>query len=135
MPRGGRRFGRSERPKLSACSPPAPPGALSASERAAWRELAAQVLVARTYNQARYTAFKLMVRAVAAVDAAPRGLKPQSRRLLVESAAKMLARFGLDATSAPQADAVPLPPAPGPLDEFDGPTSAWPATKRRSKQR
>lgn len=130
MPRGGRRHGKSaeqhrregtfrpdrhgrdKAPARKPTRPPRPPEGLPDVERDAWLELAGQVARARTYDATRYSAFRLMVKSLALVNAAPLDLKPTSMRGLIESASKMLARFGLDPVGVLQAD-VPAAPDEG----------------------
>jgi hypothetical protein len=117
MPRGGRRFGR-DAPTFEPTRPPRPPKSLSDVEREAWLELAGQVTKARTYNSTRLTAFRLAVKGLAAVYAAPPDLKATTMRGLLECASKLIGRFGLDAVTVLQADAAPAPQQPDELDEF-----------------
>lgn len=82
--------------------PPRPPADLPDVERDAWREVARQVQARGTYTPAHYSAFRLAVKALAAVYAAPVDLKATSMRGLIESASKMLGRFGLDPVATAQ---------------------------------
>jgi hypothetical protein len=113
--RGGRRFGqrpaqhRDGAPSRKATRPPAPPETVTGVEREAWLELRAQVAKARTYDPTRYSAFRLAVKALALVYAAPADMKPTSLRSLIESASRMLARFGLDSIAVLQAERAPEP--------------------------
>ncbi len=115
MGSGGRRFGQGpahhrdgvQPPK--ATKPPAPPEGLPEAERRAWDELRAQIAKARTYNATRYTAFRLAVKALAAVDAAPPDTPLATLKSALEVASKLVGKFGLDPVSVLQAERGPAP--------------------------
>lgn len=113
MPRGGRRFGqhparrRGGAVTFKATRPPKPPRGVTGAERQAWVELAAQVWKARTYDPTRFSAFRLTAKALAAVYGASSDLKATSMRSLIETASRMISRFGLDPIGVQQADAAP----------------------------
>lgn len=122
MPSGGRRFGAPRDRGAghpAATRPPRPPAGLSPVQREAWTELARQVAQARTYDPTRYSAFRLAALALANVYGAPADLKATSLRSLIETASKLISRFGLDPIGVAQADAAPVEPEPDDLDEFD----------------
>ncbi len=137
MPRGGRRHRKSNAEhratgtyradrhgggdvlKPKAARPPSPPANLSQVEREAWREVARQVASAGTYASSHYSAFRLAVKALAAVYAAPPTLKAATLRGLLETASRLLARFGLDPIAIAQVD------APEPRDQAKGRTEAF----------
>jgi hypothetical protein len=129
MPRGGRRHRKSNAehflsgtfrrdrhatgdvpPALSPMAPPPPPEGLSAAEREAWVELAAEVRAAQTYNASRLSAFRLAVKALALAYDPPPTAKPATVRGLLENASKLIGRFGLDAISTLQVEAPPRDP-------------------------
>jgi hypothetical protein len=115
MPRGGRRHAvplERRAVRLQPAEPPRPPKGLDPVERAAWLEVAAQVRAARTYTEANLSAFKLSVKALAAVYAAPADLKPTTLRGLLECASRLLGRLGLDPIAGQTIDVPPPPPDP-----------------------
>lgn len=125
MPKGGRRHRKSNAEhraqgtlrkdrhggtdvlEVPKARPPPPPRGLDEVERQAWNEVARQVEAAGTYTAADFSIFRLAVKALAAVDAAPPLLKASTRRGLFETAAKLLARLGCDPISRQQIDAPP----------------------------
>ena len=139
MPRGGRRHRKSNTdhlrsgtfrrdrhahgdvPSLPAATPPSPPRGLDATEREVWLEVRREVMALGTFTAADLSAFKLCVRALTLAYAAGPDVKPTTRKALIESAARMLARFGCDPVSRQQADAAEQPreeSKPDPLAEF-----------------
>lgn len=125
MARGGRRFGSGaarhpdgEAPS-KATRPPQPPEGLPEAEHQAWVELRSQIARARTYNPSRYTAFRLAVKALAAVDTAPANASLASFKGLLEVASKLVGRFGLDPISCLQAERAPAPRKRDEMDEFE----------------
>lgn len=140
MPRGGRRHaksaarlraegtfradrhaGRGEIPRLPPSSAPRPPKGLALAEREAWLELAAQVEALGTYDPSRFSAFRLTVKALALVYAAPPKLKATSMRGLISNASAMVARFGLDPVAIKAVDVnrpEAEPEEPDPTAEF-----------------
>lgn len=120
MPKGGRRHRKSnaqhrlhgtarkdrhasgDLPEVPTAKPPRPPKGLEEVERRAWREVARQVEAAGTYTPADFSVFRLAVKALASVDAAPASLKASTLKGLLEVAAKLLARLGCDPISRQQ---------------------------------
>ncbi len=144
MPRGGRRHAvplathlamgtyrvdrhgaRLESPRLPPMRPPPPPKNLDPAEREAWIEVAQQLSASRTYTRANYSAFRLAVKSLASVYAAPPDLKPATLRGLLECASKLLGRLGLDPVTAQTID---LPPPP--RDEEDDELSEFESGNR-----
>jgi hypothetical protein len=121
MPSGGRRFGKDRGTRQAAEPVPPPPNGLSSGQREAWLELAPQIEAAGTYNAARFTAFRLAVRALALVYESGTDVTPATLRGLIETASKMISRFGIDPVGVAQADAAPAAPKADELDEFDRP--------------
>ena len=101
------RHGKKAAPAAPPGKPPRPPADVEGVEREAWLEVARQVAAAGTYTAAHYSAFRLAVRALAAVYGAPPDLKASTLRGLLETASKLLARFGLDPVATAQVDAPP----------------------------
>jgi len=69
-----------------------------------------QIKKARTYNATRYTAFRLAVKALAAVDAAPPDTPLATLKSALEVASKLVGKFGLDPVSVLQAERGLAPP-------------------------
>ncbi len=114
MGSGGRRFGRgaarhSDGGEPKATKVPMPPEGLPEAERRAWLELRTQITRARTYNASRYTAFRLAVKALAAVDNAPADTPLSTLKSALEVASKLVGKFGLDPVSVLQAERAPEP--------------------------
>lgn len=122
MPKGGRRHrksnaqhkaqgtlrkdrhGRGDVVQPPKAKPPRPPRGLGDVERRAWREVARQVEAVGTYAASDFSIFRLAVKALAAVDAAPVDLKASTLKGLLETAAKLLARLGCDPIARQQVD-------------------------------
>jgi hypothetical protein len=74
--------------------------------------VARQLRATRTYTVGNYSAFRLAVKGLAAVYAAPVDLKPTTLRGLLECASRLLGRLGLDPITAQTIDVPPPPPDP-----------------------
>lgn len=78
---------------------PDPPDDLYPAERVLWRTLAEQVEAIGCYTASDYSAFRLLVRMVALVDAGPGEMAPSAYARIAQTAVGMLGRFGLDPAS------------------------------------
>ena len=74
---------------------PAPPRGMSARERAIWTQLAAEVEVRGTFDQACGMAFRLMVKAVALAEDPPKNTASSALARFHSNARAALASFGL----------------------------------------
>lgn len=138
MPRGGRRHRKTNAehrragtyrrdrhaaggdvlPAAPAAKVPPPPKRLRGAEREAWLEVARQVEAAGTYTEAHFSAFRLAVKALAAVYAAPSTTKATTLRGLIDTASRLIGRFALDPVSRGQVAPPPAPSSSGPGDRF-----------------